>query len=273
MEDNENPEIGKEIMAGGIRTNYHDHGKGKPIVFIHGSGPGVTAWANWRLVIPELNNEFRLLAPDMVGFGYTQRPDKIAYGMDSWLDHLFAFLDAMELDEVSLVGNSFGGALALGAALRQPERIRKMVLMGAMGVSFPITTGLDSVWGYEPGLETMGKIIDLFTYNKALVNQDLIGMRYKASIRPGYQESFSAMFPAPRQRWVDLMSFAEESIRSIQIPTLIVHGREDMVIPMENSLRLFQLIPDARLHLFGRCGHWTQIEHTKSFAQLLRGFL
>jgi len=255
---NENPEIGKEIVAGGIRTNYHDRGKGEPIVLIHGSGPGVTAWANWRLVIPELEKSFRVLAPDMVGFG---------------LDHFFAFLDALGLKKVSLVGNSFGGALALGAATRHPERIERMVLMGAMGVSFPITHGLDSVWGYEPSRETMAKIIDLFTFNKDLISAELIDMRYKASIRPGYQESFSAMFPAPRQQWVESMAFPEETIRSISVPTLIIHGREDQVIPMDNSLRLFQLIPDARLHLFGRCGHWTQIEHSAAFSELLRNFL
>ena len=77
------PEIGRSIVAAGIATNCHDVGSGRPVLLIHGSGPGVTAWANWRLVLPELARSCRVIAPDMVGFGYTERPEGIAYGIDA----------------------------------------------------------------------------------------------------------------------------------------------------------------------------------------------
>ena len=103
------PEIARTVQAGGIRTNVHDVGEGAPVVLIHGSGPGVTAWANWRTVIPALSTHRRVVAPDMVGFGFTERPSDIAYGREAWVAHLVDLLDAMELDRVDLVGNSFGG--------------------------------------------------------------------------------------------------------------------------------------------------------------------
>ena len=81
-----NPEIGQSITAAGIRTNYHDSGgAGAPVLLIHGSGPGVSAWANWRLVMPALAQQARVIAPDMVGFGYTERPQGFVYSMDAWV--------------------------------------------------------------------------------------------------------------------------------------------------------------------------------------------
>jgi len=267
-----NPEIGKSIRANGILTNYHDVGSGRPVLLIHGSGPGVSAWANWRLVIPELSKRFRVVAPDMVGFGFTERPQNIRYEMATWLGQLIGLLDALEIEKVDLVGNSFGGALALAAAIRYPQRVRRLVLMGSAGVSFPLTPGLDAVWGYTPSLENMRKLLDIFAYDRSLVTDELAQLRYEASIRPGFQEAFAAMFPAPRQRWIEALASPEAEIRRIPHETLILHGREDKVIPLSNSLTLSQWIHRAQLHVFGRCGHWVQIEHASRFVKLVGDF-
>lgn len=268
-----NPEAGRTVSCGGIATNLHDVGAGRPVLLLHGSGPGVSAWANWRLTLPALAERHRVIAPDMVGFGMTERPEGIAYGLDTWVAHALGVLDALEVEQVDLVGNSFGGALALALAIRHPRRVRRLVLMGSVGVPFPITDGLDAVWGYEPSIEAMRTLLDLFAFDRGLVNDELAELRYKASIRPGYQESYAAMFPAPRQRWVDAMASPEDAIAALPHRTLILHGREDKVIPPANALRLFDLIPDAQVHMFGRCGHWTQIEHAGRFNRLLLDFL
>ena len=267
------PEIGCRIVAGGIATNYHDVGSGAPVLLIHGSGPGVTAWANWRLVLPELGKTCRAIAPDMVGFGYTERPAGIEYSMDGWVDHAIGLLDALGIEQTDLIGNSFGGAIALALAIRHPQRVRRLVLMGSVGVPFPITAELDAVWGYEPSLQAMRGLLDIFAHDRSLVTDELAELRYQASIRPGFQESFSAMFPAPRQRWVDAMASAEADIRAIQHKTLVIHGRDDRVIPLSNSLTLNRWIDDSQLHVFGRCGHWVQIEHSADFNHLVGHFL
>lgn len=271
------PEIAKTIDAGGIQTNYHDIGSGDvgggtPVVLIHGSGPGVTAWANWRLTIPALASQYRVIAPDMVGFGYTARPAGVRYTLDTWVRHAIDFLDALELNQVNLVGNSFGGALSLALTIRHPRRVKRLALMGSAGVPFTLTRELDEVWGYEPSVENMRKLLDIFAYDRSLVNDELADLRYRASIRPGFHEAFSSMFPAPRQRWVDMLASDENDIRGVAQDTLLIHGREDRILPMSNSLKLLALIERAELHVFGRCGHWTQIEHTARFNKLIADF-
>ena len=268
-----NPEIAKSVRTGGFTTNLHDTGSGRPVLFIHGSGPGVSAWANWRLVLPELSRVRRVIAPDMVGFGFTERPAGIRYDMDTWVRQAVDVLDALDLPQADVVGNSFGGALALSLACRHPDRVRRLVLMGSVGVPFPITEGLDAVWGYTPSFENMRRIMDWFAFDRRLVNDELARLRYEASIRPGFQESFAAMFPAPRQRWVDAMCSPEAQVRALPHETLVIHGRDDRVIPLSTSLTLSQWIPRSQLHVFGQCGHWTQIEHSARFTQLVANFL
>ena len=267
-----NPEIGESIVAGGVKTNYQDHGQGDPIFLIHGSGPGVTAFANWRLTMPVLAEKFRVIAPDMVGFGFTERPANVQYTMDMWVSHALSFMDALKIEKAHLVGNSFGGGLALALALRAPDRVGRLVLMGAAGTKFPLTDGLDAVSGYKGTLEHMKELVNLFAFNKNLVSDDLAKLRYEASIRPGFQEAFSAMFPAPRQRWVDALASDEDQIKTLTHETMIIHGRDDAIIPLSASLRLHDLIPKSQLHVFGQCGHWTQIEHSARFNQLLLNF-
>lgn len=270
---NPSPEIGRSIVAAGLRTNYHDLGSGAPVVLIHGSGPGVSAWANWRLALPELAKTRRALALDMAGFGYTDRPDGIRYTLDQWVEQALGFLDALDLEQVDLVGNSFGGALSLALAVRHPQRVRRLVLMGAAGLKFELTPALDAVWGYTPSVENMKSIMNWFAYDTSLMSADLARLRYEASIRPGVQEAWDSMFPAPRQRWIDALASPEEQVAALPHETLVIHGREDRVLPMSNSVRLSQLIPKSQLHVFGRCGHWTQIEQAARFVRLVDNFL
>ena len=268
-----NPEIGRSVVAAGIRTNYHDQGSGAPVLLVHGSGPGVSAWANWRGVLPPLAQGRRVLAPDVVGFGYTDRPTDFVFSHQAWVDHIVGFLDALELPAVSVVGNSFGGALALRLADRYPDRVDRLVLMGSVGTRFEITPGLDAVWGYEPSVANMAELLELFAYDQSLLGPDLARLRYEASIRPGVQESYSAMFPPPRQAGVDAFALPDPALQALPHDTLIVHGRDDRVIPLASSVRLNELIPRSQLHVFNRCGHWTQIERATEFVHLLDGFL
>lgn len=267
------PEIGRTVQLGPASVNYHDVGDGPPVLLVHGSGPGVTAWANWRLVIPELAQQYRVIAPDMTGFGYTSVPE-VRFDLDLWVDQLVGLLDTLGLERAHLVGNSFGGAVALHLAARRPSRVAGLVLMGPVGTGFPITPGLEAVWGYEPSLPAMGHLVrEVFVADPSAITDDLVELRYRASIRPGVQERFAALFPAPRQRWVDALALPDETLRGLRHRVLVVHGADDRVIPPEASRRLVGLLPDARLELIADCGHWVQIEHTEGFLALVRAFL
>ncbi|HEY2284965.1 MAG TPA: alpha/beta hydrolase [Streptosporangiaceae bacterium] len=245
-----------------------------PVLLLHGSGPGVTATANWRPVIPALSARQRVIAPDQLGFGGTASGAPRTYGREAWTGHALALLDALQAGPVDIIGNSMGGAIALSIAAARPAAVRRIVLMGSMGVAMALPAGLDAVWGYQPGVEQMRAVIGLFAHNRELITDELIELRYQASLHPPVRDSWAAMFPAPRQRWVVDLALAGAELAAIQAPVLLVHGRDDRVVPWrESSARLLDLLPDARLHVLSGCGHWTMIEKTAEFLAVVQPFL
>ncbi|MEV0109765.1 alpha/beta hydrolase [Nocardia sp. NPDC050799] len=267
------PEIGLTLEHGPFTTNYHDVGEGPPVLLIHGSGPGVTAFANWRLVMPELAKSHRVLAPDIVGFGYTWHAEGGPPDRNQWVEHMIGFLDTLGVEKVSVVGNSFGGALALWLATTCSERIDRLVLMGSVGAPFELTAGLDAVWGYEPSVEAMEELLTYFVYDRSLLPADLGEMRFRASAKGGAQERWASLFPAPRQRWIDAFAVAPEQLAALPHRVLLVHGRDDQVIPLDTSLYLLETIADATLHVYPRTGHWVQIEQAADFTGHVQRFL
>lgn len=266
------PEIGKSLVVDGGVTNYHDVGEGPPVLLIHGSGPGVTAWANWRLNMPALAKQFRVIAPDMFGFGYSDSKGRIE-DKQIWVDQLVALLDNLGIDKVSIVGNSFGGGIALAFMVAHPDRVERTVLMGPAGLEFPITPALDEVWGYEPSVEAMRSSLEYLAWDHSRLTDDLVQSRYQASIRPGAQEPYNATFGGPdRQRNIAMLASREQDIAALRHETLVLHGRFDQVIPLGSSVRLATLLPCADLNVFGECGHWVQIERMASFNRIVTEF-
>jgi len=261
------------IAAGGIKTNYLEAGSGEPVIMLHGSGPGVSALANWQHNIHALAQRFHVLAPDIVGFGATERPDDIIYSLRTWTDHVWAFLDAHDIGKTAIVGNSLGGRIALQMATDRPDRITKMVLMGAPGVGMTLTDGLIALRGYEPSREAMRDLLRAyFAVNPAMITDDLVETRYAASIADGAYEAYRTMFYDPRHAGSEL-GITEDEVRAIATPTLLVHGREDKVVPVQVSMTMLGLLPNADLHVFSACGHWTQIERADEFSVLIGDYL
>lgn len=264
---------GKRTIAAGWETNYHDVGDGEPVLFLHGSGPGVSALANWRLVLPDLSRNFRCITPDAVGFGFSARPADIRYGVDTWVEHAIGLLDALGLESASIVGNSLGGRVALGIAAAHPERVRRLVLMGSSGPRMEPTEGLKALRSYTPSVENMRRLMEVyFAYDPSIVTEELVQARYEASALPGAQETYHAMFHEPRHAGSSSALSAEE-LSALRLPTLVLHGREDKVVPLESGLTLARLMPNAQLHVFSGCGHWVQIEKAAEFTHLTRWFL
>ncbi|MDP3659227.1 alpha/beta fold hydrolase [Phenylobacterium sp.] len=268
------PEIGKSLEAGGVSTNYHDHGAGPPVLLIHGSGPGVSAWANWSRNIPVLAKDFRVVAPDLAGFGYS---DAIAGGVRDkavWVRQLVGVLDALKLDKVSVVGNSFGGGMAIALMVAHPDRVERAVLMGSVGLKAPISESLDYLWGYQPSLENMRKAIERLVYDQSRITEELVQMRHQASSRPESYAPYAATFgQAPRQNAMNMLASDEAQIAAITQEVLILHGAFDRVIPLETSVRLNQLIRNSDLHSFAGAGHWVQIERAASFNRMVAQFI
>ena len=271
------------IDVKGVATAVIDTGDpavatGPPVLLLHGSGPGVTGTANWRPVIPALSKHRRVIAPDQLGFGGTATGEQRTWGRDAWTQHALDLLDTLGLGTaqcpVDVIGNSMGGAIALSLAAARPPALRRIVLMGSMGVAMALPYGLNVVWGYTPGVEQMREVIGLFAYNRGLITDELVEMRYQASLNPPVRDSWDAMFPEPRQRWVDDLALSGAELSAVTAPVLLVHGRDDKVVPWrDSSAQLIDLLPDARLHVIAGCGHWTMIEKTADFLAVVEPFL
>jgi pimeloyl-ACP methyl ester carboxylesterase len=263
----------RTVDARGAETSYFEAGSGDPVIMLHGSGPGVSALANWRHNITTLAQRFHVFAPDIVGFGATERPDDIIYSLRTWTDHIWAFLDAHGIEKTAIVGNSLGGRIALQMATDLPDRINKMVLMGTPGVGMTLTEGLAALRAYEPSHDAMRDLLrNYFAVDPAMITDDLVASRYEASVADGAYEAYRAMFFDPRHAGSQL-GITEDEVRAIATPTLLVHGREDKVVPMQVSVTMLELLPNADLHVFSACGHWTQIERADEFSALVADYL
>lgn len=266
-------EAGAYLGVKGMSTHYHDVGDGKPVLMLHGSGPGVSAWANWRHAIPALARSARVVAPDLVGFGHTERPADVRYSLRTWTDHAWNVLDALGIEKVSVVGNSLGGRIAMQMAEDDQSRLDRLVLMGSPGVGMTPTEGLKALRAYEPSFEAMEHLLkNYFAVDKSMITDDLVQIRYQASAAPGAHEAYRTMFFHPDHAGTQL-GITEEQVKAITVPTLLVHGREDRVVPVEISWRMLHLLPYGDLHVFARCGHWTQIERAEEFNRVVADFL
>ena len=125
----------RTVSIGGVTTHYLEAGEGEPLVLIHGGGAGADAKGNWEGCIPEYARHFRVLAVDMIGFGISERPDPAtySYGQTNRNAHMAEFVEKVAGGSAYLIGNSMGGATALGVTIKRPELVKKLVLMGAAG--------------------------------------------------------------------------------------------------------------------------------------------
>ena len=271
------------ISTGPFSTHLHRAGEGhaESILFLHGSGPGADGWSNWQFALPEFGEAYDALAPDLIGFGASTHPSppptSIRAWMRCWVDQCIALLDKLGKEKVHLVGNSMGGALALHLLIEAPQRFESVVLMGPVGAPCTLTPALDRLWGFheDPTYTNLREAIRWFVYDESFIREkleDITRMRLQAAMRPEVRRSFEAMFPPPRQRILDALVVPESSLQRMEHPTLLIHGRDDRIVPVETSLHLVRHLPRVQLHMLGQCSHWTQIEYKETFHQLLWDF-
>ncbi|WP_460072980.1 alpha/beta fold hydrolase [Streptomyces sp. YKOK-I1] len=257
-------------------SRYYRKGKGldRTIVFLHGSGPGVTATSNWEGAIERLGDRFDCIAPDVLGFGHSAHPDPAPHGMEAFtrarVDALFELLDELGLEQVDLVGNSMGGLIALEMAVAQPKRIRRVTLMGSGGVAFPPGPDLLKLVTFydDPTAEALSSLMRCFLFDpSAFGDLDALARdRIELAASPEVRRSHLATFSAGGYA-VD-----PDALTSLPHPVQLIHGQADRIVPLEISLRLLEAIPDSRLHVLGRCGHWSQLEKPGEFDELIKTF-
>ena len=239
-------------------------GSGPPVLLLHGSGPGTTA-AAWAPLIAALAPYHRVIAPDLLGFGSSPKPEPGRSLRSAWTDQALDLVDSLGIETFAVVGNSAGGAIALSLACARPRSVTRVVAVGSMGFPMPLPAGLDALWQAESA-QAVAELITFLAPTAASV-----AARETAMLaQPWYPD----LFPAPRQRWVDDLALTREELAGIAAPVLLVHGAQDRVVPLRDSfLGLIETLPDVRGHVFGRCGHGSPLEHTDDFNRLLTTFL
>ena len=258
--------------------HYNEAGHGHPVILLHGSGAGATGWSNFVRNIDALADHFRVFAVDMPGWGESEAV--------TWerLDHVEAlrqFMDELGLEQAALVGNSMGGITALHMATAHPERVSHLVTMGSGSSLAPKlfspgggpSEGLKILFeGYaNPTPETMRRLVDIMTFNAGDSADDIAAERSASALaHPEHLSNLLAGLPhgSPVPQW-----FRMEELLSVTAPALLIHGRDDRVMSYEHSLLLLAHLPNSRLVLFNRCGHWAQIEHADEFNRLVIDFL
>lgn len=256
--------------AEGEITHYHELGEGTPILFLHGSGTGVTAAANWWLNLPELTESGRCIAIDSVGYGQTVVPEGIEYGIKEWVRHAVRVLDALGIEKTWIVGNSIGGWIAMQFAIDFPERLLGIVSMGTGGAKK--TAALSGHANPELSEAGIRRTLEQFVVDKSLVTDELVSLRYASALNDTATDRLVEVVTA-RDRDRDALPLDFEVLGKLQIPVLLIHGMQDVVIPVTRTYELLSVIPTADAHIFSQCGHWSQVERATEFNQILKQYL
>ncbi len=264
------------IENDGIRIHLNEAGDGHPVVFLHGSGPGATGWSNFGPNITTLSQRFRAIALDMPGWG---KSDIEIAGGGTLATTVAKVLDALGIERAALVGNSLGGMVALAFAVEYPDRCSHVITMGAPtpGQNLFSASGMESeglrvlVATYrDPSPASFKRLVEVMCFDARFATDELAKERSDTALqRPEQLQAFLEwrLFRLPSPDAV------ASKLPKLRVPTLAIHGRNDRTVHYENSLRLVSAIPNSRLVLLNRCGHWAQLEHAEEFNRLVGSFI
>ena len=262
----------RNVTVDGVDTHFIDEGEGQPIVLIHGGGAGADSRGNWSDIIPFFSPHRRVIALDMLGFGFTGKPDgDFVYSQDARNRHLIGFLETLDLHGAVLVGNSMGGATAIAAAVERPDRVSKLVLMGSAGLVMHLGEAIQSVLKYDFTREGMVRIIRALTSEGYVLDDALVDYRVDLASDPEARRAYAATM-----KWVHDQGglyYDPSYVASVRIPTLIVNGKQDKVVSLDLARQFLDLIPRSWGYFIPDCGHWAMIEHPQDFSRTTLAFV
>jgi pimeloyl-ACP methyl ester carboxylesterase len=252
------------------------------LLFLHGSGPGVTGWRNFRGILPTFAEHFRCLVLEFPGFGVSA--DFGGHPMVTAQRAVTPFLDALGVDRVSIVGNSMGGGVGINFAIRNPTRIARLVTIGGIGTNIFSPGPSEGIrllqeFTEDPTRQRLVDWLKSMVYDQSLVTDELIEERWHlatdpetlAAARRMYSKAAFAAMTAAMEAADAPMPWAV--MHKVTAPTLLTWGRDDRVSPPDMALIPMRTIPDAELHVFPKCGHWAMIEAKEAFESTVLAFL
>jgi 4,5:9,10-diseco-3-hydroxy-5,9,17-trioxoandrosta-1(10),2-diene-4-oate hydrolase len=272
------------VTVAGKPIFFAETGSGPAVVMLHGGGPGASGVSNYSRNIDALAKHFRVIVPDMPGYGRSVKggDHNDPYGYRA--DMIRGLIDELGIDTAHLIGNSLGGAVALRLALDTPHRVGRLVLMGPAGIGWTRrlpTAGMKSLLSYYggdgPSREKLATFIrDYLVYEGASVPEDLIDLRYRDSIDPEVIADPPLRRPsgptAPRALWRGDLT-RDRRLKGLDTPTLVLWGRDDKVNRPAGGPMLLNVMPNADLVMTSHTGHWMQWERAELFNRLVVDFL
>jgi 2-hydroxy-6-oxo-6-(2'-aminophenyl)hexa-2,4-dienoate hydrolase len=262
--------VEKFIQTNQYQTHYWESGSGDPLILLHGGGAGADGYGNWKQVL-ELYAEqgYRAIAFDAVGFGKSDKPNpkEFKYDHHARVNQLLALIDGLGLEKATVVGNSMGGLTSLGATIKAPEKIDKLILMGT-GKPKKQSDGMKALINYNIDYDAMHNIVSHLTNPNFQVNEDLVNYRLQLTKEPGTLESYGAIMQGILE-----YEFDQEQLKKIQHKTFMVHGTLDNMVPLQESYQLLETLPNSWLYVLPHCGHWAMMEYPEEFTRVTSDFI
>ena len=258
----------KTVIAGNIKTFYLSAGTGEPLILLHGAGGGAVLWGP---IIDLLSRHFHVIAPDVVGYGETDKPDA-PYDKKFFSTWFCKFCDSLNIEKINLLGNSQGGAIAMQFILDNPDRVKKLILVGSAGLGG---------WGLSPGAmfnmaaanifptkRTVQKIVKYLVHNTDNFPGD-DGIAYLLEVI----RSSGGKLPFVNGKGRAVAPFSSDKLRQITNPALIIWGAKDRILPVSHGKKGHKKMPGAQLRIIPDAGHTPFIDLPEEFKDIVLHFI
>ncbi|MFB9990721.1 alpha/beta fold hydrolase [Deinococcus oregonensis] len=268
------------LSVSGVRTRHIALGDGPPLVLLHGIGQSLE---DWDEVIAPLAERHRVYALDLIGFGLTDKPD-VPYSLAGLARFVRHFLDAVgETRPATLIGNSLGGAVAQQFAVMYPERTARLILVNSAGFGAEVTPLLRLLtvprlgeWLLRPHPLSSARVVRAIFHDPAFVTPERLQHAAQVAEQPDRSRAYLRVarhlgtWRGIRPDWRDTLI---EQLAARQLPTLLIWGEHDQILPSHHLQAAQQAYPHARSHLFKNTGHLPQVERAGDFSALVLAFL
>jgi len=258
-------------LENGLKLHYLEQGQGPIVIWLHGSGPGASGFSNFKGNYPEFADAgYRNIVLDLPGFGRSDKPDDVNYDLAFFVTALNGFINALDLPKVTLLGNSLGGAIALGQALDYPDTVERLILMAPGGVEERETyfqmegiVRMVEVYSRGPmGVDQMREVMSLQLFDSAVLSDDILAERAAVAVTQPANLFSTMMVPNMTER-----------LGELNCPVLGFWGTNDKFNPHQGMHKILNNVPTARFIMLNRCGHWVQVEHQRLFNSSCIDFL
>jgi 4,5:9,10-diseco-3-hydroxy-5,9,17-trioxoandrosta-1(10),2-diene-4-oate hydrolase len=275
------PPTVRTVAVGDRQIHLTEFGAGPAVLMLHGGGPGASGLSNYSRNVQALASHFRVLVPDMPGYGKSSKTVDAADPFGGLASAMLDLLDALHIERAHVVGNSLGGACALRLALDRPERVGRVVLMGPGGIGVsqgkptPGLIRLLTYYGGEgPTFDKLAAFIrEDLVYDAGSVTDAMLRERFESSIDPEVIANPPLRAPKDPAAFKRMDFLLDPRLSTFDHPTLVLWGTEDRVNPVSGGHALQAKLPACDLFLFSRTGHWVQWERAAEFNAVVAAFL